>query len=140
MQYPLRSFLLLLTVSCAQSSAPQSSTQSSLDQNACQNTQAPCVIEIVPYPGTPGLYEANYQLCCPSGTSGIAMEMSILEVTSAKGNWGDVTRWGICGYPYSEDFTHPLNSTAFPPWAILSTFDGHGGEISSCRTANAPLD
>lgn len=93
---------------------------------------APCEVEIVPSTSAP-LWETRYRICCPAGQ----LSMSILEVTSSRGNWGDVTRWVACGRTYSEEFTHPLANVS-EPWAILSVFDGNGGPITACQTANAP--
>jgi hypothetical protein len=98
-------------------------------------SDAPCTISMTE-PTTPGQpVVATYRLLCATGT----VEMSILEVSGHEGNWADVTRWGLCGHDYVEEFVHP-NRLTETPWAILSTFDGNGGDISSCRTSNAPLD
>ncbi len=102
---------------------------------ACAATDDPCVISVVEplVSGQPVLVE--YELCCPAGT----IQDTILEVSGHGGerNWGDVTRWGLCGHRYVEEFVVPLR-TGPTPYAILSVFDGNGGPISECRTSKAP--
>lgn len=95
---------------------------------------APCEVEVLTS-DTPGLVNVQYILSCPVGQ----FSASVVEVSSNKGNWGDVTRWVLCGHTYTEEFTHPKFAVSMTPWAILSVYDGNGGPISSCQTPNAPI-
>lgn len=93
----------------------------------------PCVISFAE-PTVPSEPVAiSYRMCCPVGS----YKISIIEVSGKDGNWGDVTRWGLCSHTYSEEFVHPKRLPA-SPWAILSVYDGNGGDITSCQTSNAP--
>lgn len=96
--------------------------------------EAPCEIEILTS-DTSNLVDVQYTLSCPVGQ----FSASVVEVSSNKGNWGDVTCWVLCGHTYTEEFTHPKFTTSMAPWAILSVYDGNGGPISSCQTSNAPI-
>lgn len=93
----------------------------------------PCVISFTEPTVPTDAVVISYRMCCPVGS----YKISILEVSGKDGNWGDVTRWGLCTHMYSEEFVHP-NRLPASPWAILSVYDGNGGDITSCRTANAP--
>jgi hypothetical protein len=126
---------IVFFVACTNAGIEPAVTQLS-ESDVCVLAAAPCVIELTEPSvlGQPVL--ATYRLCCPAGAS---IEMGILEVSGNEGNWADVTRWSLCGHDYTEEFVHP-HRLAATPWAILSTFDGNGGDITSCRTANAPLD
>lgn len=95
---------------------------------------APCEVEVLAS-DTSSLVDVQYTLSCPVGQ----FSASIVEVTSNKGNWGDVTRWVLCGHTYTEEFTHPKFAVSMAPWAILSVYDGNGGPISSCQTPNTPI-
>lgn len=118
-----------VVVACTAGEVP-GETASPIEAAACAATPAPCVVSVA----DGELVAVTYTMCCPAGE----FRVSILEVSGhGEGNWGDVTRWGLCGHEYTEEFVHP-DRTATPPFAILSTFDGDGGEISECRTANAP--
>jgi hypothetical protein len=128
----LSAFAFTSCVSPGNTGSTQTQPQEIGVPSSCAVPGTPCEIELTPS-STPGIVTAQYHLCCASGFSG-----SVLEVSGHEGNWGDVTRWVLCGHTYTEEFTHPNNSGA-GPWAILSVFDGMGGEITDCRTPNAPV-
>lgn len=90
----------------------------------------PCVVEVVSY-AEPA--QIGYRLCCPQPGTAIAA----LAVDSTAGPWGDVTKWAVCGWGYVEEVTHPRRGGTLP-WAVLDTYDGGGGPISECASANAP--
>lgn len=113
---------------------PKSQKTAYLEATTCNQLGAVCEINVFPT-NVGQISEIRYRLCCPEDT----FSMSILEVSGQEGNWGDVTRWALCGRTYTEEFTHPDRSE-IEPYAILSVFDGNGGAISSCRTSNAPSE
>lgn len=95
--------------------------------------QPPCVVEVVSYADP--LAQIGATLCCKQPGYAILA----LAVDSTVGPWGDVTEWAICGQGYVFEVTHP-NRAGTPPWAVLDTYDGHGGPISECASALAPQD
>lgn len=120
-------------ISCTDIDQTSSIEQSEPEPESLE-TSAPCEVEVLAS-GTSSLVDVQYTLSCPVGQ----FSASVVEVSSNKGNWGDVTRWVLCGHTYTEEFTHPKFATSMTPWAILSVYDGNGGPISSCQTPNAPI-
>lgn len=142
-----KALLVVILLSCVETSEPEAPiitdplptpapsepvpvSQESVDP--CMSA-TPCVLSFTEpmVPSEP--ITISYRMCCPVGT----YKISILEVSGKDGNWGDITRWGLCAHTYSEEFVHP-NRLPVSPWAILSVYDGNGGDITSCRTSNSP--
>ena len=123
----IKALCFVVLASCTDASQTIASQQVQID--------SPCEIEVLTS-DVPELVSVRYNLLCPDGQ----FSASILEVSSNIGNWGDVTRWVLCGHNYIEEFTNPRIRASAAPWAILSVFDGNGGDITSCRTPNAPSD
>jgi hypothetical protein len=91
----------------------------------------PCVVEVVSFADEPA--QIGYRLCCPQPGHAIAA----LAVDSGSGPWGDVTKWAVCGWGYVEEFTD-FDRAGTTPWAVLDTYNGFGGPIAECASANAP--
>lgn len=134
----MRLLLLLALIGCARSEpAPPADAPVDIPAvglrvaPACPVTeQPPCVVEVV---SALDPAEIAYRLCCPLMQTRIVA----LAVDSVTGPWGDVTKWALCGLGYVDEFTDS-NRAGSAPWAVLSTYDGNGGEIRECKTAGAP--
>mgnify|MGYP001611376828 CR=1 len=134
----MKYLIIVCLIGCVENlnSEPAGSTETagiSDSTDPCFSTVAPCVVTLSEpsVPSEPVVVQ--YRMCCPVGT----FKITFVEVTGREGNWGDVTRWGLCAHTYSEEFVHP-NRLLASPWSIVSVYDGNGGDITSCRTPNAP--